>query len=93
MFRLPFVLVAACWVNTPPATTPMVVSGAPGSVEAQPTTEDPNSGTVECHDETITGSLISHTVCRDKRDTPLDRRNRDTIERQLEKPNTAPLPP
>src|SRR5438045_3351309 len=46
----------------PQPAQPRYVAGAPGSEEEKPSTEDPNSGTVECHDEAITGSIISHTV-------------------------------
>jgi hypothetical protein len=56
-------------------------------------TEDPNSGTMECHDETPTGSNISRKVCRPKQDVQ-DQRNSDTVVRQLETPRANPgLPP
>ena len=53
--------------------------------------EDPNSGTVECHDETPTGSNISHKVCTEKQQDPgADARNQATIQRQLETPRNDP---
>jgi hypothetical protein len=79
------VMMAAC---APKPDAPMYVTGAPGSMEQKPTTEDPNSGTVECHDEALTGSLISHTVCRTK-ETTQDRRNVDSFERSMETPKTV----
>ena len=84
------VMIVACVTVPPPA--PMFVQGAPGSQDPPPvaTTEDPNSGTVECKDETMTGSLISHTVCRTK-ETNHDQRNQDTTLRSMETPKTAPL--
>jgi len=79
-------MMVAC---VPQPAQPRYVAGAPGSVEEKPSTEDPNSGTVECHDEAITGSIISHTVCRTK-ETTQDKRNVDSFERSLETPKTAP---
>lgn len=86
MKRVLFAVLAACAPLPPPA--PLVVQGAPGSQDPPPG-EDPNSGTVECHDEAITGSTISHTVCRTKEGAH-DSRNQDTMVRQLETPRVAP---
>jgi len=59
--------------------------------QPKPAAEDPNSGTVECHDETPTGSNISHKVCTEKAQDPgADARNSATIQRQLETPRNDP---
>lgn len=79
-FALSFALLAACTPLPPDKPT------TPGQKSA---TEDPNSGTVECHDETPTGSNISHQVCREKEGAH-DQRNQDTMTRQLETPKNAP---
>ena len=77
LYALLFTLLAACEPFPPEPKNPKVAG------------EDPNSGTMECHEETPTGSNISHKVCREKSNSQ-DSLNQDTVQRNLEKPSTAP---
>ena len=59
---------AACGGASAPAPVSTASPGAGGGVEAGPGSD------VECHEETKTGSSISHTVCRTKDQAADDRR-------------------
>ena len=81
-YALALMLFAAC------ATTQ--ANQPPNGPGAQKTSaEDPNSGTVECHDETPTGSLISHQVCREKKGAH-DEVNSPGVQQTMEGPQKGP---
>jgi hypothetical protein len=78
-------IIVAC--GAPAAEGPGSVSaaspGAGGGSEVGPGSD------VECHEETKTGSSISHQVCRTKFQTEDDRRGAQDM---IGQPHTAPTP-
>lgn len=75
---------AACGSSAQgPATASTASPGAGGGVEVGPGSD------VECHEETKTGSSISHQVCRSKEQSADDRRGAQDM---LGQPHTTPAP-
>jgi hypothetical protein len=66
-----------------PSTASTASPGAGGGVEAGPGSD------MECHEETKTGSSISHQVCRSKDQSADDRRGAEDM---LGQPHPTPSP-